>query len=95
MGDVPLFPAPRDTSKCLRRETAATWLIKAESLAGLPKINGGVYHPYRRLFASERRHLPDLDVAAAGGWKDPETMRKSYQRSDAVAVLSAVQNTKL
>lgn len=93
MGPVPLFPAPRGGSKSIRRETAARWLLKAEKLAGLPKIKGGVYHPYRRLFASERRHLPDLDVAAAAGWKDPATMKKSYQSADPAGVLSAVENT--
>jgi hypothetical protein len=93
MGDVPLFPAPRDASKAVRRETVAKWLLKAEKDAGLPKIRGGVFHPYRRLFASERRHLPDVDVAAAAGWSDPATMKKSYQRADAAGILSAVQNT--
>ena len=77
----------------IRRETAATWLVKAERLAGLPKMKGGVYHPYRRLFASERRHLPDLDVAAAAGWADPATMKRAYQRTDAASVLQAVQDT--
>ena len=58
-----------------------------------PKLVGGVFHPFRRLFASERRHLPDIDVAAAAGWKDPETMRRAYQRTDAAGILQAVQNT--
>ena len=53
---------------------------------------GGVFHPYRRLFASERRHLPDVDVAAAAGWKDPATMKKSYQHTDSKGVLDAVRN---
>ena len=90
VGDVPLFPAPRDPSKPIRRETAAKWLLRAERLAGQPKVKGGVFHPYRRLFASERRGLPDVDVAAAAGWKDPATMKKSYQQADAAGVLSAV-----
>jgi integrase len=93
LGDVPLFPAPRDESKAIRRETAAAWLLKAEKLAKVPKLTGGVFHPFRRLFASERRHLPDLDVAAAAGWKDPQTMKRSYQQADAAGVLSAVRNT--
>lgn len=90
VGDVPLFPAPKDPSKSIRRETAAKWLIRAEQLAGQPKVRGGVFHPYRRLFASERRHLPDIDVATAAGWKDPATMKKSYQQADPAGVLSAV-----
>ena len=31
--------------------------------------------PYRRLWASERKHMPDIDVAAAGGWKDSRGIR--------------------
>lgn len=93
LGDVPLFPAPRKPSGPIRRETACARLLKAERLAELPKLNGGVFHPYRRLFASERRHLPAHDVAAAAGWKDPETMKKTYQAADAIGVLNAVQNT--
>jgi len=61
--------------------------------AGLTKLVAGVYHPYRRLFASERRHLPDVDVAAAAGWKDPATMRRSSQHADAAGVVRAVNNT--
>ena len=93
VGDVPLFPAPKDPSKSIRRETATKWLLKAENAAGQVKLKGGVFHPFRRLFASERRHLPDIDVAAAAGWKDAATMKKSYQRTDAAGVLQAVQNT--
>ena len=90
MGGVPRCPAHRDPAKPSRRETAAKWLLRAERLAGQPKVKGGVFHPYRRLFASERRGLPDVDVAAAAGWKDPATMKKSYQQADAAGVLSAV-----
>ena len=42
--------------------------------AELPKLRGGVWHPYRRLWATERKHLPDLDVAAAGGWRDTRAL---------------------
>jgi hypothetical protein len=50
----------------------------------------GCSNPYRRLWASERRHLPDVDVAAAGGWKDTQALRLSYQHADAEGVLAAV-----
>ena len=54
----------------------------AEQLADLPKLNGGILHPYRRLWASERKHMPDIDVAAAGGWKDSRALKFSYQHAD-------------
>ena len=57
----------------------------------LPKIRGGIFHPYRRLWATERKHLPDVDVAAAGGWGDTRAMKLSYQQADAAGVLRAVE----
>lgn len=41
----------------------------------------------------ERKHLPDVDVAKAGGWRDLVTMKRSYQRSDPITVLRVVENT--
>jgi len=62
LGDVPLFPAPGDGTKPIRRDLAARWLLRAEALAELPKLVGGVWHPYRRLWATERKHHADVDV---------------------------------
>lgn len=102
MGNVPLFPAPggrrkkeaaahHGPEKPIRRETAAKWLLRAEGRAGLPKLKGGVFHPYRRLWATERKSLPLVDVAAAGGWKDTQALRLSYQHADAETVLRVVE----
>ena len=70
---------------------ATSWLVKAETLAGLPKLKGGIFHPYRRLWATERKNLPLVDVAAAGGWKDTQALRLSYQHADAETVLRVVE----
>ena len=93
VGDVPLFPAACNGQKTMRRDVAARWLLKAEKRAELPKLQRGVYHPYRRLWASERKALPSKDVAHAGGWKDIETMLFSYVQSDAATVLRVVENS--
>ena len=74
----------------IRRETAAKWLVRAEQFAGLVKIRGGVFHPYRRLWATERKHLPQVDVAAAGGWGDTQALTRLYQSADAAGVARAV-----
>lgn len=50
----------------------------------------GGYHQFRRLWASERRHLPAQDVAAAGGWRSLQVMRSAYQHADAKTVFGVV-----
>ena len=67
-------------------------LTRAETLAKLPKLERGGFHAYRRLWASERRHLPDVDVAKAGGWRDLATMKRSYQQPDPATGLLATEN---
>jgi hypothetical protein len=68
LGDGWLFPSPTDDSKPLHRRLAARWLVRAEQLAKVEKLRGGIWHPYRRFWATERKALPDVDVAAVGGW---------------------------
>ena len=70
---------------------ASRWLLRAEKLAELPKLAAGRWHPYRRLWATERKALPDADVAAAGGWRDTRALRMSYQQADPVTVLQVVE----
>jgi len=38
----------------------------------------------------QRKHLPDVDVAKAGGWRSIATMKRSYQLVDDAGVLEAV-----
>lgn len=42
-------------------------LLETEQRAGLPKLEGGVWHPYRRAWATARKGLSETDVAAQGG----------------------------
>ena len=76
------------------RDLTARWLLDAEKLAGLPKLAGGQFHPYRRLWATERKNLPVQDVAAAGGWKTVETVQRLYQLADGATTLAAVEGGK-
>ncbi|MDP9222882.1 MAG: tyrosine-type recombinase/integrase [Actinomycetota bacterium] len=91
LADVPLFPGPKDATLPIARDVAARWLVRAEKKAEVSKLTGGIFHPYRRLWASERKHLSNIDVASAGGWKSTKTLA-IYQQSDPVAVLAAVVN---
>ncbi len=86
-----LFPAPRDDGQPVRKDLAGEWLVSAEKLAGLPKLAGGRWHPYRRLFDTELKAMPIKDVAAAGGWKSTETVQRTYQQPEASGVLAAVR----
>ena len=90
IGSAPLFPAPGDAQKPITRHLADKWLRKAEQLAKLEPQRGSLWHAYRRKWATERKHLPDVDVAAAGGWKGPHTMKASYQHADAETMLRVV-----
>ena len=91
LGDVPLFPAHNNPEKPIRRDVAGLWLLKAEKLANVPKLRGGRWHPYRRLWATERKHLPVQDVAAAGGWGDTQALATLYQKADPATVLQVVE----
>lgn len=72
--------------RCTQYEAAERVLLANQ----LAKLRGGRLHPYRRLWASERRHMPDIDVAAAGGWKDTRSLKLSYQQADPATVLKVV-----
>jgi hypothetical protein len=92
VGDVPLFPGRTDPAAPLKKADAEYLLTRAEAAAALPKLERGLFHPYRRLWASERKHLPDPDVAKAGGWRDLAVMKAAYQQADAATVLRVVEN---
>ena len=93
LGAVPLFPAPGDVSVSIDSHLVGKWILRAEKAAELPKLRGSTAHAYRRLWASERKHMPDVDVAEAGGWKDTRSLKLSYQQADAETVLRVVEHT--
>ena len=92
VGDAVLFPSPTNEQVSIERRLVTSWLLKAEKAAGLPKLDRGVWHPYRRLWASERKHLPDADVQRAGGWRDVRALKSSYQQADPATILQVVQH---
>lgn len=85
-----VFPAPKDASQPLGYHVIKGWLRKAERLAKVPHLPGGLWHPFRRGWATSRKHLPSGDVAKAGGWRDEATMRRCYVREDADTIVQAV-----
>ena len=88
-----LFPRLDGSAGHAAPELLSQWILKAEAAAGLPKLRGGVCHPLRRKWRSERRDLPMKAVAAAGGWTDMTTMEKCYDLPDDAAVLAVTSAT--
>ncbi len=82
-----LFPAERNARKSVDTSVMSRALREAYQAAGLETLAGGLWHPWRRKWASERKDLPVVDVAAAGGWSNPATMLGSYQRPDEATTL--------
>jgi integrase len=82
IGDTHIFPAPGNPQRPISRHLADSWLRKAEKKAGLSPLEGTLWHAYRRKWVTERKHLPDVDVAAAGGWQNTDTLKLAYQHAD-------------
>lgn len=90
VGSTPLFPSPSDPTAPIDKNRATRWLLRGEKLAGLPKMDGSLWHAFRRKWVTERKHLPDVDVAAAGGWRGTECLRRNYQQADHATILDVV-----
>jgi len=75
-------PLPRGRARTARRSAVRQRLARAERKAGLPKLAGSLWHAYRRKQATERKHHPIKDVAAAEGWKSTQTLLTCYQQAD-------------
>ena len=88
--DGSLFPAEKNPAVTMDRHLFDKWLTVAEQDANLPKLTGSLWHSYRRKWASERRHHPLPDVAAAGGWRDQSTLLECYQAPDETAILAVM-----
>ncbi len=88
-----VFAAPNCRDGIMDRYSFDKWLTLAEKKAKLPKLDGSLWHAYRRKWAIERKGLPLKDVAAAGGWKDVNTLLEVYQQSDEGSVLAVTSVT--
>ncbi len=79
VGGVHLFPGVRTSKKPWSRFYASKLLKRAEKDA---KVRDHFPpHAYRRKWATERKHMPRADVAAAGAWLSPRTM-ELYEQPD-------------
>lgn len=89
-----MFAAPNAQDGIMDRHLFDKRLTVAEQKAELPKLDGSLWHAYRRKWAIERKHLPLKDVAAAGGWRDVNTLLEIYQQADEESVLAVMSETR-
>jgi integrase len=89
-----IFPSAADPSRAVTRDSFGHWLAAAEQKAKLPKLDGSLWHAYRRAWATSRKDLPVVDVAAAGGWSDIGTLMKCYQQADEHTLLEVMSHSK-
>ena len=77
-----VFPWPRKPRQVCPQFYLDDWLREAYRVAKIQKQQGSLWHAFRRKWATERKGYPVGDVAAAGGWRDKQTLLDSYQQVD-------------
>ena len=82
IGDTWIFPSPTDETRPCSRHHTRDLFERLRDRAGLPKDQRFGWHSLRRKFASELKTMPLKDLAHLGGWKDPATILKCYQKPD-------------
>ena len=82
-----------DPMKPVSRHHASVWLERAYRRAGLQRQRQGLWHPFRRKWATDRKSYPVRDVAAAGGWDDLPTAMM-YQHADQDTLREVIDNPK-
>ena len=80
IGDAPVLPSPKDTSRPAGRYLMRDWWRRGERLAGLEHVAGRGWHSLRRRFATDLMDVPLKVLCQLGGWKTPETILSCYQR---------------
>jgi integrase len=89
-----IFPSQHNPELPVDRRWLARQLEEAEQTAGLDKLDGALFHAYRRSWATSRKHLPVADVAAAGGWSDVTTLIRVYQQPDEDTLLAVMSEPR-
>ena len=59
-------------------------------MAGVEAMKGSLWHAYRRMWVTARKHLPAQDVAKAGGWDTVRMVEEVYTQADEETTLSVV-----
>ena len=94
IGDIPLLPAPKNHSTCIRRSLARDWWNKAVARAGLEPKRGRGWHSLRRKFASDLMDQPLKVPCELGGWKAARTVLQCYQRANEDRLREALEDRR-
>ncbi len=87
--DYPKAGVRFDREPC-RRHLMPDWWQRAEEASKLKHVAGRGWHSLRRKFATELKHRPLRDLSHRGGWKEPQTVVKCYQRPDETTMRDAL-----
>ena len=90
IGDAWLFPSPLNPAEPCSRHLLRDWWERLETLAGLKHEAGRGWHSLRRKFATELKDVPLADLCLLGGWKDPQTVLRCYQKPDEATMRQAL-----
>lgn len=94
IGEGWVLPSPSDPERPCSRHLLRDWWIRMEQAAGLPHVEQLGWHGLRRRFATDLKEEPLRDVCELGGWKDPQTLLKCYQRPDAATMRQVLERRK-
>ena len=94
VGRALVFPQQRDDRKHLGTDQLSQWLHEVEREAGLPPIKGGVWHPFRRKWRTDRDGQPLAVVMQLGAWKDIGTAMR-YSQPDRSAKVDTMRAATL
>ncbi|MGH7651932.1 MAG: tyrosine-type recombinase/integrase [Gemmatimonadaceae bacterium] len=88
-----VFRTENDPTVPLRRDVLSKWLLVAEKKAELPKLDGSLFHAYRRGFVTSKKHLPAADTAAVCGMT-VGTLARIYEQPDFAGMLAVVSDDR-
>ena len=94
IGDAPLLPAPKDSTRCVSRHRVRQWWDKAIELAGLEPVPGRGWHSLRRKLASDLKSVSPKTLCQLGGWKSYQTVLVCYQRADEAEMREALEGRR-
>ncbi len=90
VGDAWIFPAPGNPLEPCSRHLLRDWWERMEERAEMKPSAGRGWHSLRRKFATELKDVPLRDLCHLGGWKDPQTVLKCYQKPDEATMRQAL-----